>query len=1548
MGKNYFLFLKNKLLFLVVGLFLLNGSIGFSQTTTVTLLSGSSPYCSGAAVNVTFTITGTYSNAPTANVFTAQLSNSSGSFASGVTTIGTRTATTQGTIAATLPYVATSSSLYRIRVISSNPSSTTTTDNGYGFTINPLTINAPTTTLGDSCQSEIFTLAYTVPCTFPAGNVFTAQLSNASGSFASPVAIGSVTATGGGNITCTIPAGTPAGTGYLIEVVSSSTVTNANGITSPTTTNNLSIYASSAPAGGVGTPGNGFWNAYCYSGYRNYTTNYLGYYTENNLNINTPLRYGTSASPSTANTASGNAYAGCPFGSVLYGIRYIRTGIPCGYYEIDIGDYDDNVIVLINGTAVATYTSSCCTAEPNVWEGFISPTTTVEIRYSNDYGPGQLEANFVTPAGGLTMPTPITVCAGTSANVTAANSYTTGFTYSWAPASTVSPSTGSLSVTITPTATTVYTLSATDNNTLTATGCALTNTITITTNPAPTTTVSATLPSYSAADSYTPTAICSGVNTATLTAGGAYTYTWSPTTGLSSANGYSVVANPTVTTTYTVSGSNNCSTVNASTTITVQTPPATPSYTTFGNNVWNAYCNYNTTFNDYYGYYTENNLSYNTTTRWVNSSGPSTCTNTSTGLAYSGCSMGETEWSISFRRTNTPCGYYSVDINYQDDALSFWVNGVQVFNNGAYTTTTQTGVWQGFIGPTTTLEFRLINYGGPGQMQVTFNPITYPILSTPVTICATSSTTLTASPNITGANYVWTPNDGTLSTTTGTTSVASPTVTETYTCTVTDPVTTCSASANVLITVNPLPTTTVSPTAATTSCSINGTYTLTAGGANTYSWSPSAGLSTTTGYSVVASPTVTTTYTVAGNNNCATVNATSTITVLPLASPTVFPTNTWNVYCYGDQTETNYYGYYTDIGQGTTGYNFNTTNRWSSATGLCIPSTATTSAYGNGYIGCTMPSTNFSLSYKRSNFTCGTYSINITDHDDYFYLYINGTQVAQHTNGCCDAHTAVWVGDLNSASTVEVKLVQGGGGSQLGVTFSVAATSATTYTWNGGTSTDWFTASNWCGGGGGIPTSTTNVIIPAAGPENMPVINNTGAQCLNLTISPAIAAGTYNDAIPSASLTINSTYTLDVYGNWNNGGSFIANNSTVNMDGTTATTMSCSSTQAFYNLNINNSTGVTMSSGTNQVSNNLNFTTGIITQNATLQILNGATTSGASNTGFVIGPIVKYGNQAFTFPVGGDNLYRPIAISAPSLTTDNFTAQYYYSNPYLSYTTANWDLGIDHLSGCEYWILNRTGGTSNVNVTLSWNTNSCGVTDLPSLLVARWDAGSNNWANQGNGGTTGNTTTGTIITSAPVTNFSPFTLASSSPTTNPLPITLLYFSAAPVNNTVDLNWATETEVNNSYFTIDKSKDGINFNFLKQIPSEAFNGNSNIKLNYKTYDMNPYDGINYYRLTQTDRNGNSHYANITQVNFSNKSFVSVFPNPASNTVYVNVSADYDNASLKLMDALGREVLAQNINSSNVNSINTSALTSGMYLMIIDNGNGLSKTKITIQK
>jgi hypothetical protein len=82
------------------------------------------------------------------------------------------------------------------------------------------------------CAGANVSVSYTITGTYVAGNIFTAQLSDASGSFASPVSIGSVAQITAGTISATIPAGTVTGTGYRIRVVASTalqTVGSDNG-----------------------------------------------------------------------------------------------------------------------------------------------------------------------------------------------------------------------------------------------------------------------------------------------------------------------------------------------------------------------------------------------------------------------------------------------------------------------------------------------------------------------------------------------------------------------------------------------------------------------------------------------------------------------------------------------------------------------------------------------------------------------------------------------------------------------------------------------------------------------------------------------------------------------------------------------------------------------------------------------------------------------------------------------------------------------------------------------------------------------------------------------------------------------------------------------------------------------------------------------------------------------------------------------------------------------------------------------------------------------
>jgi hypothetical protein len=90
--------------------------VGGASITTGNIATSS--VCSGSNVSVPFTASGTFNSD---NVFTAQLSNSSGNFGAPVD-IGTLTGTSSGSILATIPIGTTSGSGYRIRVVSSNPS----------------------------------------------------------------------------------------------------------------------------------------------------------------------------------------------------------------------------------------------------------------------------------------------------------------------------------------------------------------------------------------------------------------------------------------------------------------------------------------------------------------------------------------------------------------------------------------------------------------------------------------------------------------------------------------------------------------------------------------------------------------------------------------------------------------------------------------------------------------------------------------------------------------------------------------------------------------------------------------------------------------------------------------------------------------------------------------------------------------------------------------------------------------------------------------------------------------------------------------------------------------------------------------------------------------------------------------------------------------------------------------------------------------------------------------------------------------------------------
>ena len=250
---------------------------------------------------------------------------------------------------------------------------------------------------------------------------------------------------------------------------------------------------------------------------------------------------------------------------------------------------------------------------------------------------------------------------------------------------------------------------------------------------------------------------------------------------------------------------------------------------------------------------------------------------------------------------------------------------------------------------------------------------------------------------------------------------------------------------------------------------------------------------------------------------------------------------------------------------------------------------------------------------------------------------------------------------------------------------------------------------------------------------------------------------------------------------------------------------------AFYNLVINNSAGVTLGTSSNiRVVGNLTLTDGIINGGANEVIFtDGATTSNGSNASYIDGVARKIGDDAFTFPVGDDNHIANISISAPSLTTDEFTAQYFHVNPdNVPYNRSSKDdINLTKISACEYWILNRAVGTSDVNVSLSYqNTRSCGIGDPAQLKIAHWNG--TQWNEEPRqAGTIAVGALSGITTTNPVTSFSPFTLATQDPIGTPLPTQLLSFDIFKDKNGILTKWRMLDESNIAHYQIQRSEDG---------------------------------------------------------------------------------------------------------------------------------------------
>lgn len=184
-------------------------------------------------------------------------------------------------------------------------------------------------------------------------------------------------------------------------------------------------------------------------------------------------------------------------------------------------------------------------------------------------------------------------------------------------------------------------------------------------------------------------------------------------------------------------------------------------------------------------------------------------------------------------------------------------------------------------------------------------------------------------------------------------------------------------------------------------------------------------------------------------------------------------------------------------------------------------------------------------------------------------------------------------------------------------------------------------------------------------------------------------------------------------------------------------------------------------------------------------------------------------------------------------------------------------------------------------------------------------------------------------------------------TSGSLPITLLFFTAEVQNKEVLLQWASASEKNFDFYSILRSRDGIDFETIGKLPGA---GNSTTQKDYSYGDADPIPGVAYYRLVSVDKDGNSSTYEVVMVNFETSGHsVEIFPNPATgNTVNVKLNFPPEEGEIGMYDSRGNVILQKPLISTEVKYAFELAPSTGkgFYFVIVKTKTENLKTKIIV--
>lgn len=482
--------------------------------------------------------------------------------------------------------------------------------------------------------------------------------------------------------------------------------------------------------------------------------------------------------------------------------------------------------------------------------------------------------------------------------------------------------------------------------------------------------------------------------------------------------------------------------------------------------------------------------------------------------------------------------------------------------------------------------------------------------------------------------------------------------------------------------------------------------------------------------------------------------------------------------------------------------------------------------------------------------------------------------------------------------------------------------------------------------------------------RNFELANAATSVAGNLTVgsgtsSPSMRGNTASTLTVAGNIQINASANLDatnisninVGGDWTDNGTFTESTNTVTFNSPAANvlqTIGGTVSETFYNLTLNTSasTDLVRLSNTTAITNNLVLTLGGLDLNGNTLNINKSSTGAISRTsGYVksenisspygtIRWFVDTSTGSFVYPFGvSSTQYIPLTLNVTSAGTRGAGTGYVPVSTYATAATnppGEYPSGVTNLNGTtggasvtdRYWGITlgsaqfaTTRPTATLTFTAlntekptTWTAIGEPPTNTNQLLTQRWNTAAY-WdpaqASSAQSYLNDSPAAGTFQVTVPsVTSYSTWwTITDSSV---PLPITLKSFSARLKGGKVEVVWETETELNNDYFTVQRTVDAEFFDEVTQVKGQ---GTSTTSKRYLAYDHAPTAGRVYYRLRQTDFDGTMSFSKLVAVDVPASDFRTVYPNPGSGQeIFLSFpNSDFGKkAHVLIQDLSGRQI------------------------------------------